>query len=224
MTKTLHVAFGHKVTLAGLYTTATGVPLGGQPVQIFASPNNESGAFQQVAVVNTGPNGGWSETLPPGPSSIIRAVTGGTATILPSSGQVTTIVPARVKLLRIWPRRVPWGGTVHLAGQLVGGYLPPDGALVRLRIGLGSAHLTYGIREHVSGNGRFTTTYTFGLGDPNVLQAFWFQIASLPMGNYPYAPADSRRVTVIVGGHPRPPATHHGPAPHRRTRHERVKR
>jgi hypothetical protein len=144
-------------------------------------------------------------------------VTDGTATILPSSGQVTTIVPAELKLLRVSPRRVPWGGTVHIVAQLVGGYLPPGGALVRLRIGYGSAGLTYGIREHVSGDGRFTTTYTFGLGDPSVLQAFWFQIASLPMGNYPYAPAASRRVTVIVGGHPPPAGQRAGR--HRRGRH-----
>jgi hypothetical protein len=205
VTKTLFVRYGHKVTLAGLYTTASGVPLSGQPVRILAGPDNNSGAFSQVAVVTTGPNGSWAATLPAGPSRIIRAVTDGTATILPSRGQVTTIVPAKVRLLRVWPRRVRWGGTVHLVGQLVGGYLPPDGALVRLRIGSGSARLTYGIREHVSGNGRFTTTYTFGLGEPSVLQAFWFQVASLPMGNYPYAPSDSRRVTVIVGGHPAPP-------------------
>ena len=214
VTKTLFVRYGHKVTLAGVYTTASGAPLSGQPVRILAAPDNNSGAFRQVAVVTTGPNGSWSATLPPGPSRIIRAVTSGTPTILPSSGQVTAIVPAEVKLLRVWPRRVPWGGTVHLVGQLVGGYLPPDGALVRLQIGRGSAHLTYGIREHVSGNGRFTTTYTFGLGDPSDLQPFWFQIASLPMGNYPYAPAASRRVTVIVGGDPSPPAQ-------RRPRHRR---
>ena len=227
VTKTLVVAYGHKVTLAGLYTTASGAPLASQPVQIFAAPNNQSAAFKPVAVVMSGANGSWTATLPPGPSRIIRAVTAGTATILPSSGQVTTIVPAKVKLLRIWPRRVPWGGTVHLAGQLVGGYLPPDGALVRLRIGYGSAHLTYGIREHVSGNGRFTTTYTFGLGDPSALQTFWFQIASLPMGNYPYAPADSPRLFVTVGGHPAPPpppARRHGAAPHPRARHRRRKR
>ena len=217
VTKTLLVAHGHKVTLAGLYTTAQGAPLSGQPVRILAAPKNNSAAFTQVAVVTTAPNGSWSATLPPGPSRIIRAVTDGTATILPSSGQVTTIVPAELKLLRVWPRRVRWGGTVHIVGQLVGGYLPPGGALVRLRIGFGSARLTYGIREHVSGDGRFTTTYTFGLGDPSVFQAFWFQIASLPMGNYPYAPAASRRVTVIVGGHP-PPAGQRA-APHRRRRH-----
>ena len=202
VTKTLFVHHGHKVTLSGLYTTAAGTPLSGQPVQILAAPDNNSGAFSEVAVVTTGPNGSWTATLPAGPSRIIRAVTDGTATILPSSGQVTTIVPAKVKLLRIWPRRVPWGGTVHLVGQLVGGYLPSDGALVRLRIGIGSSRTTYGIREHVSGNGRFSTAYTFGLGDPDLVQAYWFQIASLPMGNYPYSPASSRRVTVVVGGSP----------------------
>ena len=222
VTKTLFVRYGHKVTLAGLYTTASGVPLSGQPVRILAAPKNNSGAFSQVGVVTTGPNGSWSATLPPGPSRVIRAVTDGTATILPSSGQVTTIVPAKVKLLRVWPRRVPWGGTVHIVAQLVGGYLPPDGALVRLRIGYGSARLTYGIREHVGGNGRFTTTYRFGLGDPSVLQPFWFQIASLPMGNYPYAPSDSRRVTVIVGGHPAsPPAAGSRGRPRRHRGHRR---
>ena len=98
VTKTLSVPYGHKVTLAGLYTTAVGEPLPGQSVRILAAPDNNSGAFSQLAVVTTGPNGGWSATLPPGPSRVIRAVTGGTATILPSSGQVTTIVPASVKL------------------------------------------------------------------------------------------------------------------------------
>ena len=216
VTKTLLVRYGHKVTLAGLYTTASGAPLPGQPVRILAAPDNNSGAFSQIAVVTTGPNGGWSATLPPGPSRIIRAVTGGTATILPSSGQVTTIVPASVKLLRVWPRRIPWGGTVHLVGQLEGGYLPPGGALVRLRIGIGAARTTYGIREHVGGNGRFSTSYTFGLGDPSLVQAYWFQIASLPDGQLPLRtgvqPADNRdrgRPSVVVARTPSRTAPRH---------------
>ena len=104
---------------------------------------------------------------------------------------------------------MPWGGVVHLVGRLKGGYLPRGGALVRLRIGLGNSDTTYGVREHVTGNGRFTTDYTFGAGDPAAHRSFWFQIASLPMGDYPYAPASSRRLTVRVGGHPKPPAHHH---------------
>ena len=136
--KTLHVPYGHSVTLHGLYTTAAGVPAGRRARQVVAAPNNGSTAFGQVAAVATGPDGSWTATIPPGPSRIIRAVTEGNATILPSSGQVTTIVPAEVRLLRVRPRRIAWGGTVHLIGQLLGGYLPPGGALVRLRIGYGS--------------------------------------------------------------------------------------
>ena len=200
VTTTLRVPYGHHVTIRGLYTTAQGVPLVGQPVHILAAPNNQSGAFSEVGTVTSAANGSWSATVPAGPSRIIRAVTDGTATILPSSGQVMTIVPADVKLLRVWPRHVRWGGTVHLEGQLMGGYLPPGGALVRLRIGIGPARTTYGVREHVTGNGRFTTAYTFGLGEPSVRQSYWFQIASLPIGDYPYAPAASRRLSVLVGG------------------------
>ena len=202
-TKTLDVPYGKPVTVHGLYTTDQGVPLAGQRVDIFAAPNNGIAPFSQVAVVTTTADGSWTATLPPGPSQIIRAVTDGTATILPSSGQVTTVVPARVRLLRVWPRHVGWGGTVHLVGQLLGGYLPSGGALVRLRIGYGSTYNTYGVEEHVMGDGRFSTVASFGPGDPSVHRTYWFQIASLPMGNYPYAPAASERVTVIVGGHPR---------------------
>ena len=91
---------------------------------------------------------------------------------------------------------------MRLVGRLAGGYLPAGGALVRLRIGLARTFVTYGVHEHVTGSGQFTTSYSFGAGQPSAHRKFWFQIASLPMGDYPYAPADSRRIDVIVGGHP----------------------
>jgi hypothetical protein len=201
-TTSLRVPYGHSVTLRGVYTTSQGAPLAGQPVNLLASPDNHTNAFTPLTTVTTGRDGSWTATVPPGPSRVIRAVTNGTATILPSSGQVTTIVPADIKLLSVSPRHVAWGGTVHLVGQLFGGYLPPGGALVRLRIGYGSAYNTYGVQEHVTGDGRFSTVATFGPGDPSIYRTYWFQIASLPMGDYPYAPAASQRVPVTVGGTP----------------------
>jgi len=200
LTRTLTVPYGHSVTLHGLFTTSEGSPLPGQLVDIYASLDNYTDTFQLVSSAISAPDGSWTATLPPGPSRIIRAVTSGTATILPSTAQVTAIVPAGIRLLRVWPNRVPWGGTVHLTGRLLGGYLPPGGALVRLRIGYGSSFETYGVQEHVTGDGRFTTVATFGPGDPSIYRTYWFQIASLPMGDYPYAPAASQRVPVIVGG------------------------
>jgi hypothetical protein len=95
---------------------------------------------------------------------------------------------------------VRWGGTVRITGQLLGGYLPPDGALLRLRIGLGRAFMTYGVQEHVTGDGRFSTTYTFGAGDPRLMRSYWFQVATLPLSDYPYQPAASQKIGVTVGG------------------------
>jgi hypothetical protein len=208
---TLRVRHGRGAVVSGWLGEYTGVALAGQQVAVLSAPDNGLGQFTLAATATTAASGGWSAALAPGPSRLVEAVYyGGPTTEASMSGQVKLIVPARVKLLRVSPRRVPWGGTVRLVGQLVGGYLPPGGALVRLRIGFGSAFTTYGVHEHVSGNGRFTTTYTFGIGDARLHRSYWFQIASLPMGNYPYAPANSRRLSVVVGGHPTRPATTRG--------------
>jgi hypothetical protein len=178
-------------------------------VDVLTAADNGRENFHVAAVTTTAANGGWSARLPAGPSRLVEAgYPGAASTEAAISAPAHLIVPAKVQLLGVSPRRVPWGGTVHLIGQLKGGYLPRGGALVRLRIGLGNADTTYGVREHVTGNGRFRTDYTFGAGDPAVRRSFWFQIASLPMGNYPYAPAGSQRLTVLVGGHP-PSGRHH---------------
>jgi hypothetical protein len=187
--------------VVGWLGTATGNALGGQPVRILTAPDNGSGAFTQATVATASVDGSWSVRLPAGPSRLVEAVYDGASTVEPtSSGQIQVIVPASVKLLSVSPHHVGWGGTVRIAGQLKGGYLPAAGTLVRLRIGFGSGYTTYGVQEHVTGNGRFTTTYTFGAGIPGVRRRYWFQIASLPVGDYPYAPANSRRITVTVGG------------------------
>jgi hypothetical protein len=173
-------------------------------VQILTAPDDGQGAFTPVGVATTAPDGSWSASLPPGPSRLVEASYGGGPDLEPSlSGTVQEAVPAKIKLLRVLPHRVAWGGNVRIIGQLDGGYLPPGGALVRLRIGIGQAYTTYGVKTHVTGSGGFSTGYTFGVGDPRLHRSYWFQVASLPMGDYPYGPADSRRVSVVVGGHPR---------------------
>lgn len=212
------IAHGRATTVAGWLGMPDGTALAGQTVQVMTAPDNGLGAFSPAAAAVTAANGSWVAKLPAGPSRIVEAVYGGDGTLEPSnSSQVHVVVPAKVRLISVSPRHVAWGGTVRIVGQLVGGYLPPGGALVRLRLGQGAGYTTYGVQEHVTGNGRFATTYTFGAGLPSVHQTFWFQIASLPMGgDYPWAPADSRKLDVVVGGHPAPP-----PARPRRHRHRR---
>jgi len=204
------VGHGHEATVSGWLGTADGVALGGQTVTVLTSPDDGSNAFAPAVSALTAADGSWSAALPAGPSRLVEASYGGAPTAEPSiSGVVKLVVPAQVQLLTVTPRRIAWGGTVRLNGRLAGGYLPPGGALVRLRIGLGTTFTTYGVHEHVTGSGRFTTSYTFGAGQPSTHRTFWFQIASLPTGDYPYAPADSRRIDVIVGGHPPAARRHH---------------
>jgi hypothetical protein len=194
---------GKATVVSGWLGLPDGTALSGQIVHVLTAPDNGLGDFTQTSLATTSTNGSWTAHLPPGPSRVVEAVYDGASTLEPSlSGQARVIVPARVRLIRVSPRYVAWGGTVHILGQLEGGYLPPGGALVRLRIGFGAAYTTYGVQEHVTGSGRFSTPYTFGLGDPSIHRSYWFQIASLPMGDYPWAPAASGKRFVHVGGHP----------------------
>ena len=119
------------------------------------------------------------------------------------------IVRSRIAIKSVTPSRVAWGHSVTIKGELLGGYLPAGGVNVRLRIGIGRDKLTYGVREHVS-QARFATTYTFGVGSAQIRRRYWFQVATLPSGNYPYAPSSSNRIYVKVGGHP----PHAGPHRH----------
>jgi hypothetical protein len=212
---TRRVRHGRGTSVSGWLGTPTGVPLAGQAVVVFTAPDNGQRHFRQADVVSTAADGTWAARLRPGPSRLVEAVYQGTGTTEPTvTGQVRVVVPAKLRLIRVRPRRVAWGHTVRITGRLLGGYLPPEGALVRLRIGSGPSYTTYGVAEHVIGSGRFTATYTFGAGDTSFHRTFWFQIASLPMGDYPYTPAASARIRVVVGGEPR--VVHHGRRSRRR--------
>jgi hypothetical protein len=192
-------AFGHSVTVHGLLLTSQDVPIADTPVRILTAPNNGLGQYTQAASVTTSAAGAWSATLPAGPSRLIEAIYGGSATLLPATGHATVIVPARIRITSIEPRRISWGATIKITGELSGGHIPPSGELVELRYSYGRAQTVYGVKTHVTAR-RFTTSFTFGPGQTPL--TFGFQIAALPDPAYPYAPASSNTVDVHVGGHP----------------------
>jgi hypothetical protein len=193
------IGFGKPARLLGLLTTGVGAPIGGALIRVLTAPNNGLAQYSQAEVTRTNSQGAWAVRLPAGPSRLIDAVYGGSATIQPSQGWARLTIPASVQVLRVWPRHVPWGGKVHIKARLVGGFLPPKGALVRLRLGYGKAKTTYGVREHVSGNGTFVVTNTFGPGPASLVLHYWLQECTLPEGDYPFAPACGPRDTVTVG-------------------------
>lgn len=194
------VRLGETAHLRGLLTTTNGAPIAGATISIVTAPDNGSSTYSHVASATTGPEGLWSATLPAGPSRVVAAIYGGSPTIQPSESWARLIVPASLKVLRVWPRHVRWGGQVHIKAQLEGGYLPSEGALVRLRLGYGKAKITYGVREHVGGDGVFEVTNTFGPGPSNLRLRYWLQECTLPEGDYPFSQACGPRDRVTVGG------------------------
>jgi hypothetical protein len=192
--------FGSAVVVHGLLTTVDGLPIANARVDLMTAPDNGLSEYSRAGTVTTGANGSWTVTLPAGPSRLIAAAYGGSGTIQPSEGWARLIVPARVKVLRVWPRDIPWGGKVHIRAQLLGGFLPSGGALVRLRLGAGNARITYGVQAHVGGNGTFEVTNAFGPGPATVTRHYWLQECTLPEGDYPFAPACGPRSDVTVGG------------------------
>jgi hypothetical protein len=194
------VPHGTSATVHGALTTAAGVPIADQPVEVLTAPDDNQQQFSTLATVNTDANGQWTAVIPAGPSRLVEASFAGNRTIEPStSSAVRLLVPASV-ILHISPRHVPWGGTVTISGQVVGGYIPSNpnevSNLLRLRIGHGKQYGTVGI-PLIDRKGDYRTTYTFDPGQG--VAHFWFTVSTLIEVDYPFISASSKRITVRVG-------------------------
>jgi len=188
------VAFGHGTTVSGWLGTSSGTALAGQPVHLYAAPDNRSNAYRQVAVITTRADGSWTARIAPGPGRLLAGVYSGSTTAEPTySAPIKLVVPAKVKL-RIRPTHTHWGGKIRISGRILGGYIPV-GKFLRLRIGIAGVKETIGIPD-ASPSGRFHTTFKFAPGTGTV--RYWFSVSTLREADYPYAPASTRRVTVTV--------------------------
>ena len=191
------VRFRHPATVHGVLLSGQGVPIANTVVQIWTAPDNGLDQFTQVASTTTSSDGAWAITLPAGPSRLVQARYPGSATILPATGQVTLSVPAKIKIVSVTPRHIPWGATIKITAELAGGYLPASGELVELFYSYGHDKTPYNVKTHVTTR-RFTTSFTFGPGQTPL--TFGFQMRALPDPAYAYAPASSNTVDVRVGG------------------------
>jgi hypothetical protein len=186
-------------TIQGWLGASWLAPLASQPLTIYAAPDNGQGQFVPVVYSRTDANGVWTATLPPGPSRIIEvgyAGGGGGAVVGSVSGQIKLSVTAPVRLIRTPRTHVHWGSRLHFIGYLRGGWVPPRGEHLRVRLGIGFAHTTIATVA-TQPDGVFTFSFRFGPG--NVVRRYWFQFLTLPEGDYPFTPGASRKVYVTVG-------------------------
>ena len=197
-----HARFRSGTTIQGWLGASWLAPLAGEPLTVYAAPDNEQGQFVPVTYARTDADGVWTATLPPGPSRIVEVGyegVGGGAVVGSVSGQIKVEVAAPVHMIRTPRKHVPWGSKLRFIGYLPGGWVPPKGELVRVRLGLGSAHTTVATIS-TSPAGLFSFRYHFGAGSPSDVRRFWFQFLTLPEGDYPFTQGASRKIYVTVGG------------------------
>jgi hypothetical protein len=192
---TKRVEFGRSVAIHGVVMTTQGAPLAGQVVRILSAPDNGHGSFSQAATARTAADGEWWARVSAGPSRLIRAVYDGSSMLLPSMGVAKTVVPAAVRL-SISPQTTHWGRTIAISGRLLGGYIPPAGEVLFVRLRYNGKQIEV---QHVrtAHDGRFHTSYTFLGGSGSASYPFW--ATTVPESDYPYAAGNSRRIAVTVG-------------------------
>lgn len=215
---TRRIGHGRSTTVSGFVELATGTPVAGQAVQVYAAPADNALRYHLIGTATTNANGLWSAKVGRGPSRLIEAVYPGTTTTEPAvSSTVKLIVPAKIAL-RISPRVLPWARKITINGRLVGGYVPADGVALRLRVPYpGGQILQEPFRTNRHGRFRFQWSYRAGQG----VVKYRFTVATTSAeSDYPWAAAISRRVAVTFG-RPTPssqlPHRHHRrPRRHRR--------
>jgi hypothetical protein len=98
--------------------------------------------------------------------------------------------------MNISPHRTHWGGTIAITGHLRGGYVPPAGELVVLRIGWPGGSTEIG-HLYAKADGSFRSTYTFLRGNGTERYHLW--AATATESDYPYAASRSPKTFVTVG-------------------------
>jgi hypothetical protein len=220
MKTTKRVGYGRGTTVTGWLGTASGVAIGGVPVEILTAPNNGQGQFIVAAAAKTAADGAWSAQLGPGPSRLVEVVYGGSASLLPvTSTPVELNVPARITL-SVSSRTVPWDRVVTLRGHLEGGYVPPDGVALRLLIDLPHRARPYEpLAFRTDAQGNFVIHWSWGTGSGVV--SYPLAVATTATeSDFPFTASQSRWIRVTFGlPTPRRRRPH---GRHQPTRHKRV--
>ncbi len=190
------VPFGRGTTVSGWLGSPNGTALPRQQITVLTAPDNGQSQFTLTAAAITTADGSWTAALPVGPSRLVEAVYGGSATSEPTfSGLVHVVVPAKVQI-RVSPTVVPWSSKTLISGRVLGGYIPPQSNVLRLLFGDGPKPHTIGTPE-IKPDGRFSIPISWSSGRGVV--RYWFAVATLAEADYPYARGTSRRVAVTVG-------------------------
>ncbi len=191
-----HVAHGRSVTVNGWFATTDGTPLSHVPVTIMTLPDGGSYSWTAAKTVTTAADGGWSVTLPAGPSRLVKAVyAGGPTTEAAVSASARLLVPASSTLTLV--HRViyigAFGVQAQFEGRLLGGFVPARGATLAVEA------LDRGIWRAIAtvttdGQGRWQAHYKV-TGGPG---RYVIRVHVPRQGGYPWESSYSGHATLII--------------------------
>lgn len=186
------VPHGRRTTVRGWFATADGAALSHVPVRVVSAPDDGTPHWRGVTTVRTAADGSWRATLPSGPSRLIQAVyRGGSLTERATSPTATVLVPATSTVH--FARVVSFGHTVRFWGQVLGGFVPPTGAIVVVQA-FDRGHWRNIATVRSSHNGDWYARYAISGG----AGSYPVRVHIPRQADYPWAAGVTARQTLVV--------------------------
>jgi hypothetical protein len=195
------VPFGAGAALSGRLLNADGAGLAGRRLRVVSRPSRGALMPRRVAIVRTGPHGGFRLALPAGPSRRLTVAYPGDAGLAGARRPALALRVRGAATLAVAPRSLRTGQLVRLWGRVRarGAPLPRRGKLVAIQYYEDEARLWRPVLVTRSDHsGRFHARYRFRYIEGTA--KIRLRAVALAEERWPYAPGASRPVLVQVSG------------------------
>ena len=193
------VKYGRKLRVAGTLLTAVGGdPIAGAAVDLVSTYPLGASRRTATTTVTTDDRGGFSATLPPGPSrSVVAGFAGDRRHLGVRSAPVKAAVRSKVTLSV--PGIVDSDAGITFAGRIKakGARFDRGGKRLEIQVRIGRRWRAVGKSIRTDGGGRFRLRYRF-TADYTRAVTYEFRAVVLRERGFPYLPSRSKRRAVTV--------------------------
>ena len=189
---TAYASFGRSAVVSGRAVGPDGAPAAGAQISILA----DAGTLTEVGRVPAGPDGGFTFSVPPGPSRVLRAAYRAS----PGDPALACSAEARLRVragitLRVSDRRVRNRQRVRFSGEVLGEPIPRAGKLVTLQARVRGRWVTFATPRSTV-RGVYRASYRFKTTRRTT--TFSFRARAPRESAFPYARGTSKVVKVRV--------------------------
>jgi len=191
------VPYGRGIAVGGLLTSATGLPLPRQPVQVIEIFDAGGRPERRVRTLESGSDGSFFAQLEPGPNRRIEFSFAGSRTLAAASGlELELAMQAGIRLRASAATAAVSGRPLIFSGAVEDpAAIPPGGKSVEMQFRLPGLPWAQFRTIRTDARGRFRYTYRFSDDDSRGVR-FQFRAFVPAEAGWPYDPAASSPVTV----------------------------